>query len=179
MGLFGLLRRKPFERAGFALYAATVTAARDPALYAAGVPDTLAGRFEVISLHVSLLVHRLRHDADPRGAALAQAVFDAMFADMDLNLREMGVGDMSIGKRVKRLWEDFHGRARAYEEALAGPGEAGLEEALSRNLWRGAPPEGGPARLAAHARALQAALAAQPIEALAAGRLALSGGVAA
>ncbi|UFN50671.1 ubiquinol-cytochrome C chaperone [Roseomonas sp. OT10] len=173
MGLFGLLRRKPHERTGFELYTAAVAAAREPALFAAGVPDTLEGRFEAISLHVGLLVHRLRHDPDPRGAPIAQAVFDAMFADMDLNLREMGVGDMSIGKRVKRLWENFHGRARAYEAAIAAPGNAAWEEALARNLWAGSAPEGAPARLAAHARVLEAWLAAQPFEALAGGRLAL------
>ncbi len=176
MGLLRLLRRKPFERAGFGLYAAAVAAARDPALFAAhAVPDTLDGRFETISLHVALLVRRLRLDPDPRGAGLAQAVFDAMFADMDTNLREMGVGDMSVGKRVRTMWEGFHGRARAYEAAADAPGDAALVEALSRNVWGGRPPGDEASRLAAHARTLEAALAALPLDALAAGRLDLSG----
>lgn len=180
MGLLGLLRRKPFERAGFELYTASVAAARAPSLFGTiGVPDTLEGRFDAIALHVALLVHRLRHDPDPRGRDLAQAVFDAMFADMDLNLREMGVGDMSIGRRVKTMWEAFHGRARAYEEAMgaAGMAESGpleatpLEAALARNIWRGEPPEGAPALLAARARRIAAALSAREIGDLAAGRL--------
>ncbi|MDU7523930.1 MAG: ubiquinol-cytochrome C chaperone family protein [Roseomonas mucosa] len=156
MGLLGLLRRKPFERAGFELYTASVAAARAPGLFGTiGVPDTLEGRFDAIALHVALLVHRLRHDPDPRGRELAQAVYDAMFADMDLNLREMGVGDMSIGRRVKAMWEAFHGRARAYEAALEAMGKAQdgtaesppletapLETVLARNIWRDEPPEG-------------------------------------
>lgn len=175
MGLLGLLRRKPFERAGFELYTASVAAARAPSLFGTiGVPDTLEGRFDAIALHVALLVHRLRHDPDPRGRDLAQAVFDAMFADMDLNLREMGVGDMSIGRRVKTMWEAFHGRARAYEEAMGAAGmaeSAPLEAALARNIWRGEPPEGAPALLAARARRIAAALSAREIGDLAAGRL--------
>ena len=110
-------------------------------------------------------------DADPRGAKLAQAVFDAMFADMDTNLREMGVGDMSIGRRVKRMWEDWHGRARAYEAALESGNEADLTEALSRNVWGGAPPEGAAEALARHAQAVGRVLSGQGIEALAAGRV--------
>uniref|UniRef100_UPI001F282761 ubiquinol-cytochrome C chaperone family protein n=1 Tax=Falsiroseomonas oryziterrae TaxID=2911368 RepID=UPI001F282761 len=148
MGLLGLFRRKPFERAGFELYGAAVAAARNPLFFAElGVPDTLDGRFDLVSLHNGLLVCRILREADPRAKDLAQAVFDAMFADMDLNLREMGVGDLAVGKRVKRMWEAFHGRAQAYEAALRAGDRAALEEALSRNVWRGAAPAGSPARL--------------------------------
>lgn len=175
MALLGLLRRKPFERAGFGLYAAAVTAARAPALFSAYlVPDTLDGRFEVISLHVALLVRRLRLDPDPRGAGLAQAVFDAMFADMDTNLREMGVGDMSVGKRVRTMWEGFHGRAKAYEAAVEARGDDALTEALARNVWGGDPPEGAASGLAAHARIVEAALALVPLDSLVKGRLDLA-----
>ena len=172
MALLGLLRRRPHERAGFELYTAAVEAARDPALYGPdAVPDTLDGRFDLISLHVGLLVRRLRGDADPRGAPLAQAVFDAMFADMDVSLREMGVGDMSVGKRVKRMWEAWHGRARAYEAALEAGDRPALEEALSRNVWRGEAPEGAVRRLADRAMALDAALAAESLDRLLAGHV--------
>jgi len=171
MALFGLLRRRTHERAGFALYTAAVTAARDPDLYGeGGVPDTLEGRFDLIALHAAILVRRLRRDPDPRGPPLAQAVFDAMFADMDMNLREMGVGDMSIGRRVKVMWEAFHGRARAYEAALEAGDGAELEAVLARNLWTGEPPEGAAARLAGHMLALEATLAAQPFAGFLAGR---------
>ncbi len=170
MGLLGLFARKPHERVGFQLYGAAVAAARRPVLFdAIGVPDTLDGRFDLICLHASLLVRRLRRDADPRGPAIAQALFDAMFADMDINLREMGVSDLAVGKRVKRMWEAFHGRASAYEAALDATDAAALAEALSRNVWRGAAPEGGAERLAALALAAEAALSAQPFAALAAG----------
>ncbi len=174
MVLARLFRRKPFEREGYELYGAAVAAARQPAYYLEyGVPDTLQGRFDLVGLHVALLIRRLRHDAEPAGKELAQAVFDAMFNDMDVNLREMGVGDMSIGKRVKRMWEAFHGRAQAYEAALDAADMAGLEEALLRNLWAEAPPTdaSAPARLAARSVALDAALAGQEIAALRQGRL--------
>jgi cytochrome b pre-mRNA-processing protein 3 len=172
MGLLGLFTRKPHERSGFALYTAAVGAARQPAFYDdLGVPDTLDGRFDLVSLFAGLLVCRIARDPDPRAKDLAQAVFDAMFSDMDVNLREMGVGDLSVGKRVKRMWEAFHGRAQAYDSALVAGDAAALEAALARNVWRGAAPEGAPARLAAVARAAHGALAAQPFGSLARGEV--------
>ena len=172
MALFGLFRRRPHERSGFTLYTAAVEAARDPSLFGEdAVPDTLEGRFDLVALHAALLVRRLHRDPDPRGPALAQAVFDAMFADMDLNLREMGVGDMSIGKRVRRMWEAFHGRALAYEEALAAGDRPALEAALSRNVWPDGAPDGAAGRLAGHAMALDGVLAAQPFESFVRGRV--------
>ena len=176
MGLLALLRRKPHERAGFELYGAAVAAARDPWFYdSLGIPDTLDGRFDVVGLHVALLIRRLRTDADKRGAALAQAVFDAMFADMDINLREMGVGDMTIGKRVKRMWEAFHGRCLAYEAALDAGDQAALATALDRNVWRAeaeaSPPPAAALALAGHLAAIAAGLAGQPFAALARGQV--------
>jgi cytochrome b pre-mRNA-processing protein 3 len=148
--LAGLLRRRgKRERAAFQLYAAAVAAARDPYFYATlGVPDTLDGRFDMIGLHVYLTIRRLNDKPDPgaaaeSGQAMAQAVFDAMFLDMDINLREMGVGDMSVGKRNRAMWEAFHGRSAAYAAAWDDP--AALELALARNLWRGAEPPDGAA----------------------------------
>ena len=97
MGLLALFRRKPLERPGFLLYTAAVAAARDPWFFgeAVGAPDTLDGRFDIVGLHVGLLIRRLHRDPDPRGAEAAQAVFDAMFSDMDINLTKMGVDHMS------------------------------------------------------------------------------------
>lgn len=169
MGLLALFRRKPLERPGFALYGAAVAAARNPWFFGAlGVPDSLDGRFDLVGLHAALLIRRLRKDPDPRGAQLAQAVFDAMFADMDVNLREMGVGDLSVGKRVKRMWEAFHGRARAYEAALDAGDRPALAAALQRNVWRARPEAEVPAaaRLAGHAVAVASVLAAQPLPGL-------------
>lgn len=173
MGILGIFRRRPHERAGFELYGAAVAAARAPALFLElGIPDTVDGRFDLVSLHVALLIRRLRTDGDPRGPALAQAVFDAMFSDMDLNLREMGVGDLSVGKHVRRMWEAFHGRALAYEAALDSADPDALAAALARNVWGGQPPGDGCARLAALAHAEAAHLAGQAIADLAAGRAA-------
>jgi cytochrome b pre-mRNA-processing protein 3 len=171
MGLLGLFTRKPHERAGFALYGSAVAAARQPVFFEAlGVPDTLDGRFDLVALHAGLLVCRITRDADPRGKALAQAVFDAMFADMDINLREMGVSDLAVGKRVKRMWEAFHGRATSYDTVLRAGDLAGLQDALARNVWRGTAPEDAPARLAAIVAAADAALATIPFAELVAGR---------
>jgi cytochrome b pre-mRNA-processing protein 3 len=170
MGLLGLFRRKPHERAAFALYGAAVAQARQPVFFATlGVPDTLDGRFDLVSLHTGLLVCRISRDSDPRAKALAQAVFDAMFADMDLNLREMGVGDLSVGKRVKKMWEAFHGRAQAYDQALRANDLPALAEALARNVWRGEAPDGAAERLAALVAKADALLAAQPFDALVTG----------
>lgn len=166
----GLARPHRHERAGFALYAAAVAAARDPFLYRElGAPDTLDGRFDLVCLYAFLLVRRLRLEPEP-GPALAQAVFDAMFSDMDVNLREMGVGDLSVGRRVRAMWEAFHGRSLAYDAPLAASDHAALAAALTRNVWRGAaPPEGAAAALARLATAQGGVLEGQALAALAQG----------
>ena len=171
MAFLGLLGRKRHERAGFGLYTAAVGAARDPYIFETlGVPDTLDGRFDVIGLYVFLVVHRL-HAASKDGQDLAQAVFDAMFSDMDINLREIGVGDMTVGKRVRAMWEAFNGRSAAYAAALDGGDVMALAGAIGRNVWRGqAPPESAHA-LAALAMEQSKHLAEQPVEALMAGRV--------
>src|SRR4051812_26135611 len=84
-----------------------------------GVPDTLDGRFELTCLHAFLYLHRLKAER-PRARRLRQGFFDRMFADFDRALREMGVGDLSVGKQVKRMARAFYGRICAYEEALGG-----------------------------------------------------------
>lgn len=139
VGLRQLFRPGPEKTAGRQLYAAAVAQARDPVFYAEwGVPDTPTGRFDLIVLHVFLVMHRLKEDADSR--PLAQAVCDAVVEDMDRNLREMGVGDLSVGKKVKRLMEGFYGRLGAYEEALQ-TGDGMLISVLKRNLYAAAVPD--------------------------------------
>ena len=117
-----------------ALYVALSRQARLPAFYAAGrVPDSVAGRFELVLLHAILVVRRLRRAGAP-GEALAQVLFDVLFDDMDRALREMGIADLAVAKRVKRLAAAFYGRAKAYEEAL----DQGLEAvaaSIERNLF--------------------------------------------
>ena len=172
MAFLGLLGRKRHERAGFELYTAAVGAARDPYIFETlGVPDTLDGRFDIIGLHVFLVVHRL-HAASKEGQELAQAVFDAMFSDMDINLREIGVGDMTVGKRVRAMWEAFNGRSAAYAAALDSGDVMGLAGAIARNVWRGqAPPPESAHALAALVLEQSKHLAEQPVEALMAGRV--------
>jgi cytochrome b pre-mRNA-processing protein 3 len=150
------------------LYGAAVAAARAPVFYrpaaegGLGVPDTLDGRFDMVGVFVFLLIHRLGA-LPPPGPDLAQAVFDAMFNDMDLNLREMGVGDLSVGRRVRTMWEAFHGRSAAYAAALTAGDAAGLSAALARNVWRGKPEDGAAAALARMAMAQHAHLAGQEL----------------
>lgn len=165
-----LRRRDKHERAAFELYGSAVAAARDPYLYATlAVPDTLDGRFDAIGVYVYLTIRRLSA-ADEPGPTLAQGVFDAMFLDMDTNLREMGVGDMSVGKRNRAMWEAFHGRCAAYAAAWDAP-EA-LAAALGRNIWRGnQPPHGSASALARIAKAQDAFLGGQSLDAIVTGKI--------
>ena len=168
MAFFGLLGRSRYERTGFELYTAAVTMARTPAFYAElGVPDTLDGRFDLVGLYAALLIRRLRTIPAP-GASVAQAVFDAMFSDMDTNLRELGVSDMRLARNVRAMWEAFHGRATAYEAALDSPDPAALQAALSKNIWRGVESPGA-ARLATIVRAQAARVDAAPASELLSG----------
>jgi len=119
------------------LYNEVVAHARSPAFYLSfGVPDSMLGRFEMICLHSFLLFRRLGK-TDNAGRELAQRIHDLMFADLDRTLREQGVGDMGIGKRVKKLARNLYGRIDAYETGLAG-GTAELTDALRRNLYASA-----------------------------------------
>lgn len=169
-----LFRRAPPVADAFPLYAAAVAQARQPVFYARlGVPDTVDGRFELVSLHVFLILQRLKAAAE--AAPFAQAVFDTMFADMDRNLREMGVGDLSVGKKVKAMAQGLYGRIAAYEAGLAD-GEAGLHAALRRNLYGTVAAGTGPsaddlAVMAAYLRTCAHALAGQSLAELEQGRV--------
>ncbi|MGC6516544.1 MAG: ubiquinol-cytochrome C chaperone family protein [Candidatus Puniceispirillaceae bacterium] len=99
------------------------------------VQDDIDGRFDALCLVQSLVMRRLTGHSEAL-ADLSQGLFDAMFADMDLTLREMGVGDMGVGKRVKFMSEAYMGRLKAYDEALKQKDSEALEDALSRNLYR-------------------------------------------
>jgi len=107
-------RRKSVRGAAELAYRRVVEQARQPMFFTGfGVPDTVDGRFELICLHAFLYLHRLKSER-PRSMAVSQAFFDAMFADMDRGLREMGTGDLSVGRHVKRMAQGFYGRIRAY-----------------------------------------------------------------
>lgn len=174
MGLarwFGQRSTQPSAAAAH-LYVAAVEQARRPEFYRrCGVPDTLDGRFELIALHTFLALHRLAADSDQASRDIAQALFDRLFADMDRSLREMGVGDMGIGRRIQQMAQGFYGRMAAYRQALADGDEA-LEGALRRNLYGTVAVEPAmTALLVAYVRRAVAELADQPADDLAAGRV--------
>ena len=98
-----------------------------------GVPDTVNGRFDLIALHAFIVMKRLK-SIGKIGENLSQALFDRMFADIDTNLREMGVSDISVGRKVKGLAAAYYGRVKAYENALLKTDEF-LEDALKRNVY--------------------------------------------
>jgi cytochrome b pre-mRNA-processing protein 3 len=132
------------------LYGAIVAQARLPEFYEEfGVADTVEGRFDMIVLHLAMVVRRLKRE--PQGAALGRALLDAFGRDMDHNLREMGVGDLAVPKQMKRMMEAFYGRARSYDGALAGDDPTALEQALARNVFAGGEPR-SVARLAEYMR---------------------------
>jgi len=166
--VFGLFRRS--VEAPYALYGAIVAQARHPALYATlDVPDSLDGRFDMIVLHAVLVFRRLRGEA-PAVAERAQALFDLFMADMDRSLREMGVGDLTVPKRIKKMAEAFYGRLDAYVAALDAGDRAALADALARNVFPdGAPPTIG--RLAAYAAAAADRLAAMATDDVIDGRI--------
>ena len=172
MRLEHLFHRRHLTGPAQTLYVCVVEQARQPEFYqSAGVPDTLDGRFDMILLHAFLVLHRLKRLEGP-AAALAQALCDVMFVDMDRNLREMGVGDLSVGKHVKRMIQAFQGRAAVYDASLAA-GDAELEVALRRNLYGTTSPSGAEvALMVAYLRREAESLAAQPMGALLAGRVA-------
>ncbi|MEM8950287.1 MAG: ubiquinol-cytochrome C chaperone family protein [Pseudomonadota bacterium] len=161
------------------LYERLVQHARLPLYYGTlGVPDTPEGRFEILSLHVGLTVQRLyRLDGDDpqgKGRELGQALFDLMVADVDMNLRELGVGDLSVGKQVKRLAGQFYARLAVLNEAFNDGRLDQLSPMLSTNVWGSSPP--GPdkvAHLAKIVAALKNALAQQTLDDLEQGRTAL------
>ena len=143
-----LFRSEAAEASASLLYEAIVGQARRPEFYRGlGVPDTIQGRFEMIALHAFLVLRQLRADG-PGAARLAQALFDLMFADFDRSFRELGAGDLGVGRRVKTLAKAFYGRLVAYGAGLDGlpsperpafadlppPAEAGFAKAGAKAL---------------------------------------------
>jgi cytochrome b pre-mRNA-processing protein 3 len=161
-----LFRPRPSQAAGRALYAQVVEQSRTPKLYAElGAPDTVEGRFELYSLHVILLLERLRGQG-PEARAVSQALFDAYLKGLDDALREMGVGDLSVGKKMRKLGEAIYGRVKSYDAAVGAlPAKAPLRDFIARTVF-----ETGDASRAAdmalYAIGQRAALADWPLERL-------------
>jgi cytochrome b pre-mRNA-processing protein 3 len=165
------VRRRSIRDAAGLAYARVLEQARQPGFFADyGVPDTLDGRFELICLHAFFYLHRLKAER-PRSAGLSQAFFDTMFADLDRALREMGTGDLSVGKHVKRMARGFYGRIRAYQQGVES-GDSALDAALERNLYgtvRGSAPRIG--AMTEYVRRAVGELARQPAAQLLSGRV--------
>lgn len=130
-----LFKAKPVHREALDLYVLAVEQARQPTFYTQmGVADRIDARFELYTLHVLLLYVRLRHDG-PRGAELAQAMFDHYVSALDNALRELGVGDVSVGKKMRKLGEALYGRMATYEKALTDSDAEALKAAIARNVY--------------------------------------------
>ncbi|MEE7493935.1 ubiquinol-cytochrome C chaperone family protein [Methylobacterium oryzae] len=160
----GLFRRASARRRAVeGLHLVLSQAARRPGLYTdLGVPDTVEGRFESLCLHAILVLRRLNR-LPPPAAEVAQDLVNSVFTQLDAALRELGVGDMGVSKRMKKLGAAFYGRAEGYDAALAAGDAAALEAALVRNVLGGA---GDGRGLAAYVQAADAALAGADLDGL-------------
>ncbi len=162
-----------------ALYGVIVAQARSPTFYTSyGVPDTVEGRFDLIVLHLVLLLHRLARDSGageaPRpspASEIGQRVFDSFCRDLDGNLREMGTGDLAVPKKMRRFGEAFYGRLGAYRAALAVADDQELEKALARNIFGVEGVDERAGRLARYARAAARQLDREEENALLAGKM--------
>jgi cytochrome b pre-mRNA-processing protein 3 len=170
MVLQRLFKPRAERLAGQALYACAAAQARNPVFYASlGAPDTVEGRFELFSLHVALLLLRLKAQG-AQADETAQQLFESYVRGLDDALRELGVGDVMVGKRMRKLGEAFYGRMRSYELALAcRPDLSELQAVMSRTVLEGS--SGGRAdAMADYAARAADRLADEPLEGLLAGR---------
>ena len=176
----GMFRTSPYERPAQLLYKKLVDQARTPIFYADWqVPDTVDGRFDMIAIHLFLVLDRL--EVDPQDTqdtaqpaqALGQRLVDHLVSDMDRSLREMGVGDLSVGKKVQKMARALYGRLEAYQVArTTDPDGAALEMALCRNLYRAEEAEGLPlAQMKDYVETQISHLAELPFENLLAGNI--------
>jgi cytochrome b pre-mRNA-processing protein 3 len=164
-----LFKTRPAVEAGRALLTQAAHQARDPVFYANwGAPDTREGRFELLIVHVILLARRLKGHG-PQAAETAQGLIDACFESLDVSLREMGTGDLSMSKKMKGLGQAFFGRAKAYEDGFeALPEEDRLEDLIGRTLLTD---DGAAQPFVRYLIAAEQRLAAEPLNDLLAGRM--------
>lgn len=168
--IFNLFRKDTATEPVYAVYSAIVAQSRRPQFYADwGVPDTVTGRFDMISLHLALLFRRLRAGDDSQ-REFSQAVFDLFFKDMDRSLREMGVGDLAVPKRIQKMGNIFLGLLAAMNTAMDADDQAALQDVLSRNLFDGAT---GPhvAALAHYLQVQDRRLALEPVGSIVGGQI--------
>lgn len=167
--ILNLFRKNPAPDAVYAVYRAIVAQSRQPVFYAEwGVPDTLTGRFDMISLHLSLVFRRLR--GERRAAAFSQALFDLFFKDMDRSLRELGAGDLAVPKKIRQMTEIFYALLAGINEAIDRGDRPGVEAVLKRNVLADADLS-HVADLAAYLFAQADSLGGQPFEAITGGHI--------
>lgn len=171
--LFQWLKSKALRRKSAQdLYQAALTQSRQPEFYdGMGVADTMDGRFDLLSLHVILLIERLNTLGRP-GRKLGQSLFDSMFKRMELDLREMGIGDLGVPKHMQKMMKAFNGRAHAYQAAMASGDAGALEEAIAKNIYRNAGAPGPQAKaLTGYALYARSLLASATLDDLSAARM--------
>ncbi len=134
MSLFRQNKKTDNEKIVSSIYSSVVAAGRQPALYARwGVPDTPIGRYEAIGLHMILFLHRTRGGSEAM-EQLSQDVLDEFFLELDHSIRELGVGDAGVPKRMKKLGKMFYGRMKPYWTALDENNVENLADAVIRNV---------------------------------------------
>lgn len=156
------------------LYTEIVEQSRRPEFYlAGGVADTVDGRFDMVILNAILVFRRIKGHG-PQAQKVSQALFDTMFENMDEALREIGIGDLSVGSKVSQMAEAFYGRAAAYEDAIrASEPRRALMDAIRRNLYRDAPQvDAGPAMIADYVRRQVQSLDSQDLDRILEGEIA-------
>ena len=165
-------KRRSRRHAARRIYDAVVGQARNPVFYRElGIADRLETRFELLVLHVFLALDRLQQDGT-EGAALGQELVDAFVSDMDTTMRELGVGDISVAKKVRHAAAVFRERLQDYGKALAQPDSGPLETALAEAVFPGdTPSPETAAHLAGYTRAAALGLRRQALSDLSAGRL--------
>lgn len=166
--IFSLLRRRRQGQDIEPLYGAMMTNALNPKLFiSAGLHDTFEGRFESVALHAALLLRRLKQLPHP-AEEIAQEIVDRIFDGLDAAMRESGISDVGVPKRMKTFAKGFYGRLEAYSAALDARDNEALAAALSRNACDGA--TANPALIAYVTQSAEA-LAAAPLDAFVAGRM--------
>lgn len=167
--IFNLFSKSTAPDAAASAYRSIVAQSRQERFYAEwDVPDTPTGRFNMITLHITLLLHRLRGERGAR--VLSQSLVDLFFEDMDHSHRELGVTDLGVPRQVRRVGDYFYGLMRAVSDALDAGNASVLEAVLSKNLYGGVA-SAGTAPLATYLLAERARLDTQPTAILIAGQL--------
>jgi cytochrome b pre-mRNA-processing protein 3 len=162
--LNSLRTRAETRRKAGEIYGAVVTQARSEHFYAAlGVPDTPTGRYEMVTLHLVLVLERLRQLGDT--SALPRLLAETFVVDMDDSLRELATGDLTVPKKIRRVAAGLYDRTMTYRAALATPDDRTLTESLLAHVYDGAPTADA-SRLARYVRRSAASLAGVDVEAL-------------